>query len=57
MDTAARIAVALLMPFWWGFSLLLLALLGDGLPGGRAVVSRLFDWLEDPEQQMETTWS
>jgi hypothetical protein len=53
MDTAMKIAVALLAPFWWGLALLVLALLGDVVPGWRAVVSRLFDRLEDPERPVE----
>ena len=46
MQTATWITIALLAPFWWGLGLLLLALLGDLLPGWRARVSGLFDRLE-----------
>ena len=46
MHTATRIAIALLAPFWWAMSLLLLALLGDVSTRWRAPVSRLFDWLK-----------
>ncbi len=45
MNTAMWIAFALLGPFWWGLGLLVLALLGDVVPGWRAGVERLFDWL------------
>ena len=45
MNTATWITIALLAPFWWGLGLLVLALLGDGLPGWRVRVSRLFDRL------------
>ncbi len=47
METAVRIAIALLVPLWWGMGLVLLALLGDLAPKWRAPVSRLFDRLED----------
>jgi hypothetical protein len=39
-------AIILLFPFWWGMGLLLLALLGDLVPGWRGTVLRLFDRLE-----------
>ncbi len=45
MNTATWITTALLAPFWWGLGLLVLALLGDVLPGWRVGVSRLFDRL------------
>ena len=53
MDTATWVTIALLAPFWWGLGLFVLALLGDVVPGWRAVVSRLFDRLEDPERPVE----
>jgi hypothetical protein len=46
MTTAIWIAVALLTPFWWGLTLFMLALVGDGVPAFRPRVSRLIDWLE-----------
>ncbi|MGE5814469.1 MAG: hypothetical protein ACM36C_08285 [Acidobacteriota bacterium] len=45
-NPAASIAVALLIPFWWGLGLFILACLGDVSPWVRPHVSRLFDWLE-----------
>ncbi len=53
METARWIAIAMLVPFWWGLCLLVLALLGDLLPGWRARVSRLFGRLEGREGRME----
>ncbi len=53
METAVRIAIALLVPLWWGMGLLLLALLGDLAPRWRARVSRLFDRLEDRQQPVK----
>ncbi len=53
MDTATWVTTALLAPFWWGLGLLVLALLGDLVPGWRAPVSRLFDRLEGREGRME----
>ncbi len=53
MDTAKWIAIAMLLPFWWGLGLFVLALLGDLLPGWRAPVSRLFDRLEGGEGCVE----
>ncbi len=53
MDTARWIAIALLVPFWWGLGLFVLALLGSVVPGWRARVSRLFDRLESREGRME----
>jgi hypothetical protein len=38
--------VALLVPFWWGMGLLVLALLGDMSPRWRVRISRLFDRLD-----------
>ncbi len=53
MDTAMWIVVVWLAPFWWGLGLLVLSLLGDLVPGWRALVSRLFDRLEGLEGRME----
>ncbi len=53
MDTAMWITIALLAPFSWGLGLLVLALLGDLVPGWRTPVSRLFDRLERREGRME----
>ncbi len=53
MDTARWVAIAMLVPLWWGVGLLVLALLGDLLPMWRARVSRLFDRLEGREGRME----
>ena len=50
MNTATWITIALLAPFWWGLGLLVLAVLGDGLPGWRVRVSRLFDRLGGREE-------
>jgi hypothetical protein len=46
LNTATRITIALLTPFWWGMGLLVLALLGDVSLRWRGRVSRLFDRLE-----------
>jgi len=43
MNTATAITVALLAPFWWGMSLLVVALSGDLLPAARAHVARLLE--------------
>ena len=45
LNTAAWIAIALLVPFWWGLGLFILASLGDVSPRWRPHVSRLLDRL------------
>jgi hypothetical protein len=45
MTPATWITIALLMPFWWGLGLFILAWLGDVSPAVRRRVSRLFEWL------------
>ncbi len=39
--TARLIAIAMLVPFWWGLALLAVAALGDAFPRWRRPVSRL----------------
>ncbi len=57
MNTARWIAIAMLGPFWWGLAQLVLALLGDLIPGWRARVSRLFDRFEGREGGVEAGMS
>ena len=51
LDTVSWIAIALLVPFWWGMSLLVLAVLGDLSSWWRPRVSRLFAWLERTREE------
>jgi hypothetical protein len=46
LNTGSWIAVALLVPFWWGMGLLVVALLGDVSPWWRVRATGLFDRLE-----------
>jgi len=46
LNTGTRIAFALLLPFWWGMGLMVLAVLADVSPRWRPRVSRLFDRLD-----------
>ncbi len=55
METARWIAIAMLLPLWWGLGLFVVALLGDLLPGWRARVSRLFDRLDGRGGPAEAT--
>ncbi len=50
-NTAAWIAIGLLAPFWWGFSLLVLACLGCVSPRWHARVSRMFAGLERTREE------
>jgi hypothetical protein len=45
-NTGTRIAFALLVPFWWGMGLMVLAVLGDVSPRWGRRVSHLFDRLD-----------
>ncbi len=46
MNATSWITIAFALPFWWGMSLLALALLGDVSSGWRPRVLRLFDRLD-----------
>ena len=45
-DIAKWFTVVMLIPVWWSMALLLIALLGDFVPGWRGPVLHLFDRLE-----------
>ncbi len=51
LNIATWFGVVLLTPFWWGMGLLLIALLGDLVPGWRGPVMRFFDRLEGKPRQ------